>query len=74
MMTIQDRDRQLHQAYRNRNFLEFVYGEPYFDRLVRDIHWRWEQSGTWGKVLEEDVTIMVIAFEMDNGYLKEAVQ
>jgi hypothetical protein len=74
MTSIQDRNRLLHEAYRDRNFLEFVYGEPYFDRLVRDIHWRWEQSGTWLKVTDTDITISVVAFEADNGYLKEAVE
>ena len=71
MNSIQDRNHKLHELYRNRNFLEFVYGESYFDQQVRDIHWDWEQSGSWNQVSDQDVTISMVAFELDNGYAKD---
>ena len=74
MTTIQDRNSKLHQLYRNRKFLEFMYGESYFEQQVRDIHWHWEQSGTYLNVSDQDVTISMVAFELDNGYLKETAQ
>jgi hypothetical protein len=48
-----------------------VYGESYFDQQVRDIHWDWEQSGSWNQVSDQDVTISMVAFELDNGYAKD---
>jgi hypothetical protein len=74
MTSIQHRDSRLHELYRNRKFLEFMYGESYFEQQVRDIHWEWEQSGTFLKVSDTDILISMVAFEMDNGYLKEDAQ
>ncbi len=68
MLEIADRDHALHQLYKNKELLIFTNSEEWFNQQVRDIHWDWEQSGTWLKVEDIDVAISVIAFEIDNGY------
>jgi hypothetical protein len=68
MLEIKERDDRLHRLYRDRNFLEFMYGEQWFQEQVRKVHWDWEQGGTWLEVSDDDVVISQIAFEIDNGY------
>lgn len=68
MLEIKDRNARLHELYAAKNFWIFTTSEEEFYKKVKDIHWDWEQSGTWLKVTEDDILIAMIAFEVDNGY------
>ena len=68
MLEIKDRDAKLHALYQSKNFLIFMSSEEEFYKQVKQIHWDWEQSGTWLEVNDDDIIISQIAFEIDNGY------
>lgn len=70
LLSIETRDKLLEDFYKNRNFLQFVHGEEYFNSQVEKVFALWlkgpaEQN--WGN----DLVIERVAWEHDNGYLED---
>jgi len=54
--------------YKDKALYVFTNGEEWFDEQIKNIHYNWEQSGTWLKVEDIDVVISQAAWECNNGY------
>ena len=72
MLTPEDRDNRLHQVYQNKELLIFLNGKKWFDEMVFDIHYDWEQSGTFLKIDPTSIEISVICWADQHGYLEPA--
>ena len=72
MTEVQERDQALHDLYHNRQFWVFLNGEAWFDKQIYDIHRDWLQGGTWLEITDDDVTIAVVSWAADYGYLETA--
>ena len=75
---LERREKRLHAAYTNRDFLEFVHGKEWFYQHVYEIHHDYGWPRITGSMFDKetqdainDPKFHIMGWEVDNDYFKE---